>query len=107
WWGQRALGICTSLYWAPPAYLEQHGEPQHPSDLETSHPIVAYFSARSGRVFPFTFRRGDEALEVKGRYTLAVNDGNAYISAALAGLGVIQAPRFMLQPHIHTRELRR
>jgi LysR family transcriptional regulator for bpeEF and oprC len=102
----RRIGEFNFISCAAPAYLEQHGDPQHPSDLETSHPIVAYFNARSGRVFPFTFRRGEETLEVKGRYTLAVNDGNAYMSAALAGLGVIQAPRFMLQPHVDRRQLR-
>jgi LysR family transcriptional regulator, regulator for bpeEF and oprC len=103
----RRIGEFNFISCAAPGYLKQHGEPQHPSDLEETHLVVAYFSARSGRTFPFTFRRGEETIEVRGRYTLAVNDANAYLSAALAGLGVAHAPRFMLQPHIDRRELRR
>jgi LysR family transcriptional regulator for bpeEF and oprC len=31
---------------------------------------------------------------------VAANDGNAYLAAGLAGLGVVMAPRFMIAPHL-------
>jgi DNA-binding transcriptional LysR family regulator len=73
---------------ASPAYLAQYGEPRHPTELERSHFVIGYFSSSSARPFPLALRRGDEHEEINGRYILAVNDGNAYVAAGLAGLGV-------------------
>jgi DNA-binding transcriptional LysR family regulator len=39
--------------------------------------------------------RHGESVDVQGRYVLAVNDGGAYLAAALAGLGIVRIPRFM------------
>jgi DNA-binding transcriptional LysR family regulator len=39
--------------------------------------------AVAGRVF--SAQRGDERVEVQGRYTVGFDDGNAYLAAALAG----------------------
>jgi LysR family transcriptional regulator, regulator for bpeEF and oprC len=97
----RRVGEFHFVACATPAYLKASGTPVHPSDLEDArHRVVGYFSARTGRVFPFVFRRGDETHEVQGRYDLAVNDGGAYLSAGLAGLGVLQLVRNMAQPHL-------
>ena len=57
-----------------------------------NHFVVGYFSASSGRPFPLALSRGGEHDEINGRYIVAVNDGNAYVAAGLAGLGVMQAP---------------
>lgn len=46
---------------------------------------------------PFHFRRGNEEIEVSGRYTVAANESTTYLAAARAGLGVIQAPLFMVR----------
>lgn len=40
-------------------------------------------------------RNGPERLQIKGRYALAVDDGNAYLAAGLAGLGVLWLPKYM------------
>lgn len=38
-------------------------------------------------------------MEIKSSYVLAVDDGNAYLEAGLAGLGVIALPRYMAAAH--------
>lgn len=92
---------------AAPAYLKRHGTPQHPSELEPGrgHRVVGFFSPRTGRPYPMDFSKDDEKFEFEGDYVLAVNDSNAYVAAALAGLGVVQAPTFMLQTHMSSGEL--
>jgi LysR family transcriptional regulator, regulator for bpeEF and oprC len=90
---------------AAPSYVARHGEPGHPTDLEKGHHVVGYFREGSGRAYPFSFARNEEQLEVGGRYVVAVNDSNAYVAAGLAGLGIIQAPIFMVQQHIDTGAL--
>lgn len=90
---------------ASPDYLRRHGVPRHPRDLEDGHRVVGYFSARSGRMMCMDFNKDGERIEIEGRHIVAVNDSNAYVAAALAGLGVLQAPRFVLQTHIERGEL--
>ena len=46
-----------------------------------------------------SFVSGGETVEVAGRYIAAFNDGSSYVEAAVAGLGVIQAPIFMVREH--------
>jgi DNA-binding transcriptional LysR family regulator len=91
---------------ASPDYLARHGEPMHPSDLESGHLVVKYFSSGSARTYPLEFHRGNEKLEIDGRHLFASNEGNAYVQAGLQGYGVIQAPTFMVQEHIDTGRLK-
>ncbi|MHC8318992.1 LysR family transcriptional regulator [Pseudomonas sp. LB3P31] len=86
--------------YAAPSYLSLHGVPAHPRELQAgAHRIVGYRWARTGKALPYTMRRKGEQLEVHGRHVLAVDDGNAYLAAGQAGLGVLWLPRYMaLQP---------
>lgn len=90
---------------ATPAYLAANGTPAHPLDLEAGHTMINFFSPRTGRLFPNVFERDGERIEVGGRYKLSLNEGNAYLAAALAGLGVAQLARFQAAPHIASGEL--
>ena len=92
---------------AAPEYLKAHGRPTHPLDLEREHFSINYFSTRTGRPFPHEFRREGETLEISGRYRLSLNEANATLRAARAGLGVAQIPRFVAQPFIDRGELER
>ncbi|NTX04474.1 LysR family transcriptional regulator [Myxococcus sp. CA040A] len=102
----RHLGdLC---YWlcASPRYVERHGAPGHPRELAgPTHAVVSYFSSLSGKELPFVFLRDGERLEVQGRSLLTLNETNAYLAAGLAGLGVMFAPRFVVEPYIATGEL--
>jgi DNA-binding transcriptional LysR family regulator len=42
---------------------------------------------------------------VKGHHLLAVDDGNAYLAAGVAGLGALWLPDYMAAPHVAAGEL--
>lgn len=102
----RRIGEFHTIVCASPDYLERHGTPQHPHELEDGdHTVVNFFSHRTGRVFPFSFRKGSEQIELLGRHRLSVNDSNANLAAGLAGLGIMRTTTFMAQPHIDAGRL--
>lgn len=99
--GQLQLGV-----YAAPSYLARAGTPAHPQDLQdTHHRIVGFLRASHGTVAPLTMQRAAEQLVVQGRYVVAVDDGNAYLAAGLAGLGVLWLPQYMAEPHAARGEL--
>ncbi len=99
--GDLKLGV-----YAAPSYLERAGSPLHPRELEdTHHRIVGYLWSRTGRAFPYAMRRDGESVKVQGRYVLTVDDGNAYLAAGLAGLGVLWLPDYMSKAHVERGEL--
>lgn len=102
----RRVGDLQIGVFAAPSYLERAGTPAHPSALEgTHHRAVAYLSSRTGKVVPFAMRLDGDTLTVQGRHVLAVDDGNAYLAAGLAGLGVLCMPCYMAAPHVAHGEL--
>ncbi len=102
---RRVADLRLGVY-AAPAYLERAGTPAHPAELEdTHHRIVGFLWSRTGKAFPYAMRRGAERINVQGRHVLAVDDGNAYLAAGLAGLGVLWLPDYMSKPHLESGEL--
>jgi len=99
--GDLQLRVC-----AAPSYLERAGIPVHPRDLEdTHHRTVGFLSPRTGKVLSYPLRREGESIDVQGRHVLAVDDGNAYLAAGLAGLGVLWLPDYMSKAHLARGEL--
>ncbi len=97
----RHVGDLTLRGYAAPSYLQRVGLPQHPAELEgPHHHTVGFVWARTGKPLPFLLRRGSEAVQAQGRYVCAVDDGNAYLAAGLAGLGVLWLPDYMAQPRV-------
>ncbi|MDY7067666.1 HTH-type transcriptional regulator PgrR [Pseudomonas extremaustralis] len=102
----RRVGDLPLGVFAAPSYLARVGTPVHPQDLENSHHrIVGFLWARTGKPVPYAMRKHLESLQIKGRYALAVDDGNAYLAAGLAGLGVLWLPTYMSQAFVDRREL--
>ncbi|MCQ1571542.1 LysR family transcriptional regulator [Neorhizobium galegae] len=97
-----ARRICELDYvtCATVAYVERHGMPNHPTDIETGHNVLSYFSSLTGKAFPLLFRKGDEAYEISARSMAAVNESTAHMTAVVAGLGMSQTFRFMAQPYL-------
>jgi len=95
----RRVGVINFLTAASPAYLDRYGTPQHPRELER-HRCVNYFSAKTGKVYNWDFRRGDERIDVAMRGVIALNDTNAYVHAGLAGLGVVQMTDYQILQHV-------
>ena len=102
----RRIGDLALAAYAAPAYLQRAGTPAHPRELDDErHRIVRYRWPRAGQAPAQTLRRGHETLPLKGRYLLAVDDGNAYLAAGLAGLGVLWLPEYMARAHAERGEL--
>jgi DNA-binding transcriptional LysR family regulator len=102
----RRVGDLRLGVYAAPSYLERAGTPVHPRELEdTHHRIVGFLWSRTGRALPYAMRRGGESVNVHGRYVLAVDDGNAYLAAGLAGMGVLWLPDYMSKAHLERGEL--
>ncbi|AYG60205.1 LysR substrate-binding domain-containing protein [Rhizobium jaguaris] len=93
----RRVGEVHLVTCAAPRYVENYGIPERPEELEGSHYAVSYFRAQTGRTIPFEFHRGNESLEISPRYILSVNDSRSYVNATLMGLGIAQAPTFMVR----------
>ncbi|KAF1727051.1 LysR family transcriptional regulator [Pseudoxanthomonas japonensis] len=99
--GDLLLGV-----YASPAYLARAGTPAHPSALEEpAHRVVGYRSSRTGSPLMTPMRRDDEELRVQGRLALSVDDGNAYLAAGIAGLGVLWLPQYMARMPVARGEL--
>lgn len=101
----RRLGSLKSVTCATPEYLATHGTPQHPTDLETNHLMVRYFFAGTNRRLPVEFIKAEERICVDANYYVSVNDSNALLAAALAGMGVLQTLMFMAEPHFKSGAL--
>jgi LysR family transcriptional regulator for bpeEF and oprC len=102
----RRVGTVSRFVCASPAYLERHGVPTHPSDLEDpGHRIISYFAFQSERL-TYTLRRGDECYEVDAPSILAVNDTSAMLAAGLAGLGIARTAPFLAAQHLAAGTLR-
>ena len=103
---------------ASPLYLGARGVPSHPSELVArepgpkdkarvpGHAIVGYFSSLSGRASALEFHKGDEQVLVHGQAVVAVNESTAHLSALLSGVGLGQAFKFMVGPHLESGRLR-
>ena len=102
----RRIGDLELKAYAAPGYLARHGAPAHPRELEgPDHHIVGFLSSRLGKTTPYAMRRAGETFHLHGRYIVAIDDGNAYLEAGLAGLGVLWLPDYMAKPHRARAEL--
>lgn len=102
----RRVGDLTLGVYAAPSYLEITGSPSHPQELSLPpHYIVGFRWVRSGLDFPYALHCNEERVTVQGRYVISVDDGNAGLAAALAGLGVIWLPDYMAREHVSRGEL--
>lgn len=94
---RRIADLQLGVY-AAPSYLARAGTPAHPDELHgAGHRIVNY---RWTKGLPYAMEKSGERIKIGGRYVLAIDDGNAYLTAGLAGLGVLWLPQYMAKSHI-------
>ena len=102
----RPLGSIALINCASPAYLRERGVPRAPQELPGEHWMVGYASPTTGRELPWEVAAGDggrQAITVPSR--VVVNNAESYIACCLAGLGLIQIPRFDVQDLLDAGEL--
>ncbi|HED1541784.1 TPA: LysR family transcriptional regulator [Kluyvera cryocrescens] len=86
----RHIGDAPMVTCATPGYLKTAGIPAYPDELRNGHKLVSYLSPLTGRAFPFRFIAEGEMREMKLQYHIGVNESNAHLAAAVAGMGIIQ-----------------
>jgi DNA-binding transcriptional LysR family regulator len=88
----QRLGVLTMANCASPGYLRRHGVPASVADLGAH--LLVHYAQTFGRDEPaFEHRAGAGYAEVPMRSIITVNSADAYRTAAIAGLGIIQLPR--------------
>ncbi|MDQ0996246.1 DNA-binding transcriptional LysR family regulator [Phyllobacterium ifriqiyense] len=93
----RRIGPHTFITCASPEYLARRGIPQSPADLH-DHCCVYYRFPTTGRQEVWAFKNSHQAVPIKP--CVVLNDGEALASAALGGLGIIQAPSYLVSDDI-------
>ncbi|RKQ69351.1 DNA-binding transcriptional LysR family regulator [Litorimonas taeanensis] len=89
----RKLAPITMLACAAPAYLEKHGHPKTAQDLK--HMKKLSYANRSKQSWHYTDNQGKRG-EVTIPSALRSNNGDFLKNAAIAGLGIILHPSFIV-----------
>ncbi len=89
----KRLASTRIVLCASPAYLAQHGTPQHPADL-ADHAVIAYRYWASKDEWHFD--GPDGAVTAKTRPCMHTNSGDTCRAAALAHQGIILQPTFLV-----------
>ena len=101
----RRLGCTQLVACAAPAYLAKHGTPRLPSDVARHH-VLTYAYVSAPYVWRLTDRKGGEH-EVRVSGPLHANSGDLLVAAALAGMGIVFEPDFVVGAHLARGDLRR
>ena len=89
----RPLGKLRMVNAASPAYLGRYGVPRSLNDLQSQgHRTVHFATMLGAKPYGWEYPSGDSYATLQLPGALHVNSAQTYESAALAGLGLIQAP---------------
>ncbi len=99
----RKLAPNRVVVCAAPAYLERHGTPERPADLRR-HNCLCYTYLSTHDQWHFGGPNGRESVRVSGN--LRANSGDGLREAAVSGVGVIQAPTFIVWRELRSGALR-
>lgn len=101
----RKLADSAMIVCAAPGYWAQHGRAKLWSDLQTNN-CLSFTLSNLSRPDEWRFgKAGDQRVAVKG--TLRTNNGDALVAAAVAGLGVLYEPEFIVADAVRRGELER
>lgn len=93
----RKLAADRLVVCGAPAYLERRGRPESPEAL-VNHNCLHYGLVPRAGEWRFRGPSGPESIPVRGN--LVATDGTVLREAALAGLGLVVLPYFMVAPDV-------
>jgi DNA-binding transcriptional LysR family regulator len=97
----RKIGSSQGVIVAAPEYLKQHGRPTHPSEL-INHECFGYLlTTRSS--WAFVIDGETQWFPISGR--LEANSGDALLVTTILGLGITNAPTFIVEQAVRERKL--
>ncbi|MEQ1952873.1 LysR family transcriptional regulator [Mesorhizobium sp. CN2-181] len=102
----RGIMECERVLVASPKYLERHGEPTAPQQLVDDRHDCLMLRFPGMREYFWTLRTpaGPAKFEVHGPFDS--DDGDVLTGWALAGRGIINKPRFEVEPFIRDQRLK-
>jgi DNA-binding transcriptional LysR family regulator len=83
------LVVCGS-----PSYLEQHGYPQHPSQLQ-QHTCLNFRNRSIGRFYSWSFAVDGKVERCAVSGSIVFDNADAIVRSAIVGLGLSQMPAYL------------
>jgi len=99
----RKLATTRHLICASPDYVARHGAPANPDDLR-DHACIAYTYSDSVDDWRLVDDAGKEHSVVV-RHIMRTNNGDTARAAALAGLGIVRQPTFLIGEDLRRKRL--
>ncbi len=100
----RHLGNIEMVNCVSPSYVEKHGLPTQLDELH-KHFVVDYSPDQGISASGFEYVKNSKTYFVSTQSLISVSTTDAYLSACLSGLGVIQLPKWGVQEQIAKGEL--
>jgi DNA-binding transcriptional LysR family regulator len=101
----RRVATLEQVTVASPAYLAQFGEPTTLEALD-AHRAVNYISSATGRALPMEFTVQGDVIEMPLPSIVSVTGADLYTGAAVAGLGMVQVPRYRVASELSAGTLK-
>ncbi len=100
----RPVGKIPYLTVAAPSYLNRHGMPETPEDLDR-HYCIPLLSSATGTALSWRFRVMGENITVPVRGALAFEAPEAAVAAACRGAGILQLASYLVYDEIRSGRL--
>jgi DNA-binding transcriptional LysR family regulator len=94
----RQIAARSLISCASPDYIDRHGRPASPSELERHECLIGTSST-------WHFMENGQRRNLVPTGRLRCNSGTAVVEAALAGMGICQLPAFYVRDHIRSGRL--
>lgn len=94
----RRLAILPNRVWASPAYLERHGEPAHPFELQR-HAALVTRVARHGGGYAWPMRKDGSVENYEITPVIEADDPEVLKAPLFAGAGLMMATDMIMRPH--------
>jgi DNA-binding transcriptional LysR family regulator len=95
----RRVALLEEGTFASPAYLARAGALSTLEDVER-HRMIGFVASATGNVIPLEFKVGDDLRHLTPALALSVTSGETMVAAARMGLGLIQVPRYHVEPDL-------
>ena len=100
----QPLATTSFVVCAAPAYLEQQDTPKTPEDL-LQHNCLNFIYPQTRKQFEWVFQRQGKVFRLPVRGNFAIDHPDAHLSAAIAGIGIVQELSFIVGPAIAQGQL--
>lgn len=102
----RRIAMLEEVTCASPAYVERHGQPSSPDDLQ-GHQAIGFLSSATGAMIPLEFMVNGEVRYVTLPSTVTVTGAETNTDLALLGLGIVQVPLYHVAGYLAEGRLMR